>query len=270
LDFDPELVEIRRAATVVIVRDAPKLEVLLLRRNAGMVFAANKWVYPGGAVDAADESPSAHLHFKGLESAVTPLDLPFAEAAAHWVAAVRETIEEAGVTLTASPHRSWYDGENGSSWRDELNAGTATFADAAADTDTEFDASMIRYIGRFITPLGSPRRYDTRFFIAPMPDGQHPKPDRREAIDMDWLSPDEALDRATHGTLELVTPTIAILTRLAPYGTTAQAMAAANSSTAKHRLRLRAPGHGPGSIVFPSDHDYAEADDRAEDGYVRI
>ncbi len=46
---------IRPAATVVLLREASDgLEVLLLRRNAAVQFAGGLWVFPGGAIDAAD------------------------------------------------------------------------------------------------------------------------------------------------------------------------------------------------------------------------
>ena len=45
------------AATVLIVRDAPDLEVLMVRRSAGMAFGASAWVFPGGKVAPADADP---------------------------------------------------------------------------------------------------------------------------------------------------------------------------------------------------------------------
>ncbi len=39
---------------MLLIRDAPDLQVFMLRRNLGSVFAAGAYVYPGGAVDPDD------------------------------------------------------------------------------------------------------------------------------------------------------------------------------------------------------------------------
>ena len=49
----------------------------------------------------------------------------------------------------------------------------------------------------------TPKRFDTRFFMAVLPEGQHPIHDNIEAIDSIWLSPREALDRYWAGSLPL-------------------------------------------------------------------
>jgi 8-oxo-dGTP pyrophosphatase MutT (NUDIX family) len=73
----------RQAATVILLRDdistggATTLEVLLVRRTPHARFMGGVWVFPGGAVDAAEGDGDD----------------------AHRAAAVRELSEEAGVTL---------------------------------------------------------------------------------------------------------------------------------------------------------------------------
>ena len=269
-DFDPSSVPIKRASTVVITRDAPHLEVLLLRRNARSIFVPNMWLYPGGAVDDDDAHPSVLQAFDGLDRVVGQMDLPPNEAAAHWVAAVRETVEEAGIVLGADAHRSWFDSHRVPSWREQLNSGRADFATATSSTATRFNAATIAYIGRFITPFGAPRRYDTRFFVTPMPSGQTPSPDDSEAIDLDWMSPLQALDRLRSGAMEMVTPTIAILMRLARYGSVDELMHAAMASSTDQRVRMRTSLYGADAIAFAEDHDYEHADERAEHGSVMI
>lgn len=78
--------EIRPAATVILLRDAPDgLHTLLLRRNSALGFAGGAWVFPGGRVDAE-------------EIAAAPAD-PLAAAR---LAAVRETREEAQIAIDAA------------------------------------------------------------------------------------------------------------------------------------------------------------------------
>lgn len=74
--------EIRPAATVVLLRDAPDgLHVLLLRRNSTLGFAAGQWVFPGGRVDPAEIAAAADA------------------LAAARLAAARETLEEAQIRI---------------------------------------------------------------------------------------------------------------------------------------------------------------------------
>ena len=53
-DFDPAMVPIRAAATVLLIADRPELKILMMRRHAKTLFAGGMWVFPGGAVDPAD------------------------------------------------------------------------------------------------------------------------------------------------------------------------------------------------------------------------
>jgi 8-oxo-dGTP pyrophosphatase MutT (NUDIX family) len=81
---DTPAVNVRSAATVLIMRQANAgMEILMLRRNAKLVFAGGAWVFPGGAVDQADSENA------GLEH----------EEQAARVAAVRESAEECGLLL---------------------------------------------------------------------------------------------------------------------------------------------------------------------------
>lgn len=144
-------VGIRDAATVILVREgAASPEILMGQRGARAVFMPNKFVFPGGAVDAEDaEVPLA-----------TPLPEPCATtlcehsdpALAHalQVAALRELWEETGLVL--GKPGPWSDPPSG--WRDFAATGHCPSAEA------------LRFVFRAITPPGRPRRFDARFFLA--------------------------------------------------------------------------------------------------------
>ena len=76
------------AATVVLLRDAPAPEVLMLRKNSRIAFGG-MWVFPGGRIDAADRAPGDD------------------DEAAARNAAARETQEEAGIA-TAPQDFVWF------------------------------------------------------------------------------------------------------------------------------------------------------------------
>ena len=70
---------------------------------------------------------------------------------------------------------------------------------------------------RWITPAEVRVRFDTYFFLAPLPDGQEPQVDGEECVDLGWFTPQAALDAHAAGEIVLVFPTIRNLEQLAPF-----------------------------------------------------
>ncbi len=143
-------VPIRHAATILLIRrDASgRAAVLMGQRGEAAAFMPSKFVFPGGAVDAADAAiPLAG----GLNAACAArlADPPGAQALA--VAAIRELWEETGLAL-ATP------GE----WAGTVPEDWQGFAQLGLRPD----ARALRFVFRAITPPGRPRRFDARFFLA--------------------------------------------------------------------------------------------------------
>ncbi|HKJ93945.1 MAG TPA: hypothetical protein VJ957_12320 [Longimicrobiales bacterium] len=200
------------AATVVLLRDgAAGPEALLLRRQRTAGFVPGAWVFPGGRVDAADSAPELLRRVAGLPRVLVP-GIPF------WTAAIREVFEETGVLLARDGAGDPVPaaGVNGGleRWREALMGGAATLADVLADTGYTADASEVVPIAHWITPVVERRRYDTRFFAAPLPEGASARADAREMTDLAWLTPRQALRRFEAGTLPMVFPTVRTLESL--------------------------------------------------------
>jgi 8-oxo-dGTP pyrophosphatase MutT (NUDIX family) len=192
----------RPAATTMVLRDgAAGLEVLLLRRSPHSVFVPGAHVFPGGAVDPIDHAPhptSAGALTDDEASARLGLDTG---GLAFWVAAVRETFEEAGLLIADGPvDRATPD-------REAVDRGERALADVCADHGLTLRLGDLRYFGHWVTPPGAPRRYTTRFFVAPAPPGQEPAPDDGEAVASEWVRPQVALDRFAAGDWDLIQPT---------------------------------------------------------------
>jgi hypothetical protein len=64
-------------------------------------------------------------------------------------------------------------------------------------------------------------RFDTHFFLARMPDGQEPRIDGEECVDLGWFTPQAALDAHRAGEIVLVFPTIKHLEQLRSFSTVA-------------------------------------------------
>lgn len=191
----------RPAATVVLVRPAPGgLEVLLTRRPDTMAFAAGLHVFPGGRVDEADADPRLLARARG------GIDDPGFHVA-HRIAAIRETWEEAGVLLAASP-------SGGSMPAVPPWDPAVDFAALCERLDLELRTDELVEIARWTTPRAYPRRFDTRFFVAELPAGASVEPHPGEVVDHRWASPRSALEAMAGGEIELWPPTSTTLQRL--------------------------------------------------------
>lgn len=204
----------RAAASLLLVRDgAGGPEVLLVKRNSSGDFPGLH-VFPGGLVDAADSHP-ALLGRSRRDAASADALLGIGEALPWFVAALRECLEEVGVLpgLAASEDRL-------RQWQAALNTRQQTLADLPAEHLTALATDELGYFSHWITPLGVPRRYDTRFFVARMPQGQTVQVDGREAVAADWLRPADALAAHQGGEIRLIFPTIRNLEALCAYEST--------------------------------------------------
>ena len=209
------VVEPRPAATVVLLRPgAVGLEVLLTRRPSTMAFAADMHVFPGGRVDGGDEDSrlAARSAISGEEAAAAlGGDLASAAALAAYVAAIRESFEEAGVLLADVPPGTDLDVA-----RDRLlhDAGADAFADLADDLDLRLRTDLLVPLSRWVTPPGLPRRFDARFFAAALPDGAAASLVGDEVAAHAWHTPRAALDAMASGRIGMWIPTSATLQQL--------------------------------------------------------
>ncbi len=244
----------------------------MLKRNRRSVFVPDMWVFPGGAVDDDDHHDDVADRLDGLDSVRSVVQLSRTDAAAHWGAVLRETYEEAGLVLgRTADGRPWNDDDLSahSSWRDSLNAGTTDMATFLSASDLYLDALAVRYIARFITPMGPPRRYDARFFLAPNPSSQTASIDDDEAVEHRWVSPADALGAYGLGEMIMMTPTVAVLMRLARYANVFEALDIADSDAPPQTMRLRQGAEDTSRILFPGETGYDDAEE-SEFGYIRI
>src|SRR5487761_1975365 len=77
-------------------------------------------------------------------------------------------------------------------------------------------AELVKF-SRWITPAAVSIRFDTHFFLAALPDGQTPKVDGQECVDLGWFTPEGALDAHRAGEILLVFPTIKHLEQLSEF-----------------------------------------------------
>jgi 8-oxo-dGTP pyrophosphatase MutT (NUDIX family) len=201
----------REAATVMLVRDDPDLQVFMLRRNLDADWVGGAYVFPGGAVDDGDRAPAVLARCSDRSDAEASTRLGVATGGlGYWVAGVRETFEEAGVLLARSAATGAPVDPSSAvleTRRDELNHGALTFAALLEAEDLVLDIGAMHYFSHWITPEGNHRRYDTRFFVAAAPDGHAYLHDDAETVASIWIRPADALAAGDRGELDLIFPT---------------------------------------------------------------
>lgn len=219
---------IRDASTVMVIRDAERgPEVFVARRVRGMAFAGGMTVFPGGGVDAADDDPDLSWTGPAPEWWADRFGCDVPRARRLVCAAARETFEECGVLL--ADHRGGApvaDAGRYHSSRSELEDHRLTFSRFLADEGLSLAADRLRPYDHWITPAVEPRRYDTRFFLAALPEGQEPD-DLTTEVDLTmWARPVDLLEDFRTGRSMLLPPTWTQLRALSEFDDVASALAA--------------------------------------------
>lgn len=199
-------VAVRAAATTLVLRDSARGPVMLMvKRSPHASFMPGAYVFPGGAVDAADADTDCNESTEDLAARIGTVTGVGARAKAYAVAGLRECHEEChldlGSTRTLQPWAHW------------------------------------------VTPLGLPKRFDTLFFVARAPEGQEPRPDEGETVTLEWVAPVEALAAQAACGFQMEFATRSVVKTLLPFvGANVQAVldhAAALTSLPPLHPRLR-------------------------------
>lgn len=208
-------IEPRPASTVVLMRDSAEgLQLLLTVRASHLRFMGGASVFPGGAVAEADRNAAWERHSEiDIEHACAALGDPDDPAPLAWyVCALREAFEEVGFPI--------FDEAVERSIADDAQL----FFNLCEERGLSLPTEMLVPAGRWVTPLGSPVRFDTRFFLAVAPPGFEPDPDPNEVESADWVTASEALTAIASGSRLMAPPTVEMLQRLDRYGSCAEAI----------------------------------------------
>lgn len=208
----------RSAATVLLLRETGDgLQTYMMKRARTMAFAASAYVFPGGRLDPEDLDHGALLEDTALDFTALAVRLSTDEREARGllVCAARELEEEAGVIV---------------------------------------DPRSLVVFDHWVTPEWEQLRYDVRFFVAYLPDGQDPQPRGTEAVEARWLAPSEAIGEADAGDIVLMAPTRAALEHLLEHSHIANLIESAHAREIVPRMdRLQV--HEDGSTSFAIVHD---------------
>ena len=219
---------IRLAATVMLVRDAPGgLEVYMVQRPGKGDFP-DLHVFPGGKVDEDDWAPE--LCF-GLDDDEASTRLGIERGGLrYWTAVARECFEECG-GLLAHQHGRALDfaapevSDKFSRYREQLLANEINFSELCLAENLHVACDRLAYFSHWLTPEMAPRRFDTRFFLAAMPPHQDTLAHTDETADDQWEKPEEALAKFHADEWLMIDPTLRSLETLSQWQTVEQALA---------------------------------------------
>lgn len=228
----PAVAPLRDASTVVLVRDGVDgIEVFLQHRVQQMAFAGGMTVFPGGGVDHRDRD--AEMRWAGPDARWWAHSLTTDEETARALvaAAVRETFEECGVLLAGTGETVCPDPSVYSAQRAALVAKDLSVAQFLADHDLVLRTDLLAPMAHWITPKNEKRRYDTRFFLAVLPEGQDADGATSEAEATEWRTARAAIADWEAGRRFLLPPTWTQLRDIARFDSVADLVAAPRTIT---------------------------------------
>jgi glyoxylase-like metal-dependent hydrolase (beta-lactamase superfamily II)/8-oxo-dGTP pyrophosphatase MutT (NUDIX family) len=237
-------------------------EVFLQRRVKAMEFAPSVSVFPGGGVDERDMRVDP-ARWQGPAPSWWAERFGCAEglAAALVCAAVRETFEECGVLLAGGPGGTALEAsaEQLAAARSELVDSRGALPDVLAEHDWVLRADLLRPWSNWITPEIEKKRYDTRFFLAELPEGQRADDGTTEVTEAGWYRPTHALDEWKADRIELLPPTWVTLEQLAELTDVAAGLRVGDGRTVDPVMpKVRRDGERI-MLTLPGEFGYEEA-----------
>ena len=191
------------AATILLLRDAPGLEVLMVERHADIAFAGGALVFPGGRIDPGDLEPGWAAH-------CAPADGVPRDQIGPRIAAIREAFEETGI-LIARDGDGFVSNERASGlddWRAKIEADDSLFIEMIRREGLALAIDALVYYARWRPPAqATHKRFDTWFFAAKSPPGQEAREDGNEATETLWIAPHDAVAAVDAGARKMIFPT---------------------------------------------------------------
>jgi glyoxylase-like metal-dependent hydrolase (beta-lactamase superfamily II)/8-oxo-dGTP pyrophosphatase MutT (NUDIX family) len=228
------------AAAVILLRagtSSARPEVFWVRRSERLAFLGGFHAFPGGQRDASD----AETRVANCEDV---------ETARMIACAARELFEELGVLVARGAH-NLTKGQR-TSLLDDFISGRMSFPEMLAHYGLHLSASDWTFVGRWVTPPFSPRRFDTWFFLVNCPPKQEPRV-RDEDGELDsgeWIGAQDAVTRWERSEILSVPPVLHALRTLAG-GITDDLVERFLRVPQAHGLPVRRIEFRPGFICFP-------------------
>lgn len=247
----------KHASTLILLRDSAQgPEVLMLKRSGLSDVLGDAYVFPGGKLDADDFQLDPRISLDEplalLKQRISDDACDAETAAALFVAAIRETFEESGILLV-----------NGASAPlcEQVARGLregASFSQTLSASNLMLSVSALAPWSRWITPISSlqAKRFDTRFFVARVPEGALGRHDGHETTASAWMRPRQAMDRYWAGEIKLAPPQIMTLVDFSDERDVESILAAARSRVPPLVQPVILQGEDGPKLCYPGDPDH--------------
>lgn len=192
--------EARPAATILLLRDDPEFQVLMVKRHQQIDFASGALVFPGGKLHQGDADPAWADHASGW-------DLFDDVQRKLRIAAIREVFEEAGILLAHHCNGRPFETVCDLDIRAKVDRGELEFIEVVRDLNVQLQLDSLGIFARWITPPIMPKRFDTFFYVIRAPANQLAACDGHETVDAEWIAPKEVLRLAESGERTVIFPT---------------------------------------------------------------
>lgn len=183
----------KNAAAMILLRNPADPQVFWVQRSLRLTFMGGYQAFPGGQRDDDDYN-------------VRVINCDDAEAAAMRVCAVRELFEEAGVLIARGSER--LTSARLAQLRREFEEEEISFSELLAREQLLVDAQLLQEAPRWVTPPPSPKRFNTFFFCAWLPDGQETHVIPGELANGEWNRPAEAVSKWRRGEILIAPPVL--------------------------------------------------------------
>jgi len=211
---------LRPASTVILVREKnDTFEIYLLRRSTKSGFMGGLYVFPGGVADPEDFgidfwSPHIDMTQDQIKRRLGGRRFPMEDIIGFSIAAIRETLEEAGVFIASGKGKTKKAVQDICTFRLNRTLPKSWFRTKISCEGWSLAFTSLGRWSHWITPKLMKKRFDTRFFIAFMPEDQTCVPDDMETKHGVWMSPQKALEQNLTARTPLSPPTVVTLTQL--------------------------------------------------------
>ncbi len=260
------------SATVVLLRDRQDsgFEVFLMRRNKNQSFMSGAYVFPGGRLDPEDRGigpDDCADNFTGEQARqkLCEPDLKPATALGLYICAIRELFEEAGVLLATTAQGQPIDMQDSrasryADYRGRLHGRKLSLNELAAKEKILLAPGLMLPYAHWITPEIEAKRFDTRFFLARLPGGQHATHDDVELVESLWISPEHALDKNDKREIKLMPPTLITLHELSRFNSLEDVFDTTRSSAILPIMPQAFKTDNGFGVKLPHDPEYHIAD----------
>ncbi|KTE37755.1 MULTISPECIES: NUDIX hydrolase [unclassified Sphingopyxis] len=245
----PQVPEPKPAATLLLVRDQPEFQVLMVKRHHQIDFASGALVFPGGKTHDGDKDERWSEHAIGWNN----LD---AVQRTLRIGAIREAFEETGILLAQTAQGAPFEGACDASARSAVETGEIAFIDVVRELGVRLDLDALATFARWITPIIMPKRFDTWFYTISAPPRQVAACDGRETVDVEWISPREAIRLAAAGERTIIFPTLMNLQLLAEAESAEDCISRARQRRLVTVLPEVSEENGEPVLVLPPDAGY--------------